>query len=114
MSRRIAAGFALLLPALLAVPVGMASPPNDASVKLWVDTAADNPCEQASPAGGGWLMRNNESRNVHVTVHRTMTKAGATTEDQMQDTLGPRETREMGCEVSADGRQMLTVMKASF
>ncbi len=114
MSRWIVARTALLFPALLAIPAGMASPPNDASVKLWVDTAPDNPCEQASPASGGWLIRNNEGRNVHIVMHRTTIKAGATTEDQMQDTLGPREIREMGCEASEDGRQMLTVVKATF
>jgi hypothetical protein len=60
------------------------------------------------------MIRNNEGRNVLVTLHRTTTKDGVTKEDQMRDTLGPRESRELGCEVSEDGQQTLTLVKAIF
>jgi hypothetical protein len=60
------------------------------------------------------MIRNNEGRNVLVTLHRATTKDGATKEDQMRDTLGPRESRELGCEVSEDGQQTLTLVRAIF
>jgi hypothetical protein len=60
------------------------------------------------------MIRNNEARNVLVTVHRTMAKDGAIKQDEMRDTLGPRESRELGCEISDNGRQTLTVVRAIF
>jgi hypothetical protein len=86
----------------------------NASVKLWVDTASDNPCEQSTPASGGWMIRNNEGRNVLVTLHRTTTKGDETKEDQVHETIGPQESRELGCEISDDGHQTLTLVKAIF
>jgi hypothetical protein len=47
-------------------------------------------------------------------LHRTTSKDGATKEDQMHDTLGPRESRELGCEISDDGQQTLTLVRAIF
>ena len=90
------------------------APKTNASVKLWVDSSAANPCEQATPASGDWMIRNNESRDVLVTVRRTTTKDGVSKEDQTRDTLGPGESRELGCEISEDGRQTLTVVRAVF
>jgi hypothetical protein len=113
MYRSIAAAIALL-PAFVAFPAQKQAPQTSASVKLWVDTSAGNPCEQSTPASGDWMIRNNEGRNVLVTLHRATTKDGATKEDQMRDTLGPRESRELGCEVSEDGQQTLTLVKAIF
>jgi hypothetical protein len=86
----------------------------NASVKLWLDTGAGNNCEQSAPASGAWMIRNNEDRNVLVTVHRTTTKAGATKEDDVHDTLGPRESRELGCEITGEAHQSLTVVRAIF
>jgi hypothetical protein len=114
MYRSIAAGIALLMPAIPAFPVQKPSPKKEASVKLWVDTSSDNPCEQSTPASGGWMIRNNEGRNVLVTLHRTMTKGDATKEDQLHETIGPQESRELGCETSDDGHQTLTLVKAIF
>ena len=68
----------------------------------------------ASPASGTWMIRNDEGRDVLVTVHRMTTKDGVTKEDQIRDTLGPRESRELGCEISEDGRQTLTIVNAKF
>jgi hypothetical protein len=113
MYRSISAAIALL-PAIAAYPAQKPSPHASASVKLWVDTSSGNPCEQSTPASGDWMIRNNEGRNVLVTVHRTTTKDGATKEDQIRDTLGPRESRELGCEISEDGQQTLTLVKAIF
>jgi hypothetical protein len=113
MYRSIAAGI-LLLPAIAAFPAQKPPPQTSASVKLWVDASPGNSCEQATPASGDWMIRNNEARNVLVTVHRTTTKDGVTKEDQMRDTLGPRESRELGCEISDDGQQRLTLVKAIF
>jgi hypothetical protein len=114
MYRCIAVGIALM-PTIAAFPATQKSPPQTAaSVKLWVDTGSGSPCEQSNPASGDWMIRNNEDRNVLVTVHRILTKGGATREDQMRDTLGPRESRELGCEISEDGRQTLTVVRAIF
>ena len=113
MYRCIAMGIALLL-AIAAFPAQKPSPQRTASVKLWVDTSSGSPCEQSTPASGDWMIRNNEDRNVLVTVHRISTKDGATKEDQMRDTLGPRESRELGCEISQNGHQTLTLMRAIF
>jgi hypothetical protein len=113
MYRSIAACIALL-PAIAAYSAQKPSPQTSASVKLWVDTSSGNSCEQSTPASGDWMIRNNEARNVLVTVHRATTKDGVTKEDQMRDTLGPRESRELGCELSDDGQQTLTVVKAIF
>jgi hypothetical protein len=85
-----------------------------ASVKLWVDSNSENSCEQVTPASGGWMIRNNEGRNVLVTIHRATTKDGVAKEDEMRDTLGPRESRELGCEISEDGQQTLTLVRATF
>jgi hypothetical protein len=79
-----------------------------------VDTSGSNPCEQSTPSSGDWMIRNNEGRNVLVTLHRATSKDGATKEDQMHDTLGPRELRELGCEISDEGQQTLTLMRAIF
>jgi hypothetical protein len=119
MYRSIAAGIALLLPVIAAFPGQKPAPKSEAaktnaSVKLWVDTSASNPCEQSTPSSGDWMIRNNEGRNVLVTLHRATNKDGATKEDQMHDTLGPRELRELGCEISDDGQQTLTLMRAIF
>jgi hypothetical protein len=114
MYRSIAAGIALLLPAIAAYPGQKPSAPATASVKLWVDTSSGNSCEQSTPASGDWMIRNNEGRHVLVTVHRTTVKDGATKEDEMRDTLGPRESRELGCELSDGGHQTLTLIRAIF
>jgi hypothetical protein len=114
MYRSIAAGIALLLPAIAAFPGQKPSPQATASVKLWVDASSGNSCEQFTPASGDWMIRNNEDRHVLVTVHRTTVKDGATKEDEMRDTLGPRESRELGCEISEDGQQTLHVVEAKF
>jgi hypothetical protein len=114
MYRCIAVGLAFM-PAIAALPAAKKPPPQTAAaVKLWVDSSSGIPCEQSNPASGDWMIRNNEDRNVLVTVHRTLTKGGATKEDQMRDTLGPRESRELGCEISEDGHQTLTLVRAIF
>ena len=117
MYRSIAAGMAVLLP-IAAFPGQKPAPKNEAakpaSVKLWVETSATNPCEQSTPPSGDWMIRNNEGRNVLVTLHRTTTKDGKTKEDQMRDTVGPGESRELGCEISDDGHQTLTLVRAIF
>lgn len=113
MYRSIAVGVALL-PAIAGFSAQKPPSQTAASVKLWVDTVPGNPCERSTPASGDWMIRNNEGRNVLVTLHRTLTRDGATKEDQMRDTLGPRESRELGCEISDDGRQTLTLVKAIF
>ena len=114
MYRSIAMGIALL-PAMAAFPGQKQPPPHlPASVKLWVDTRSDNPCEQSTPASGSWMIRNNEGRNVLVTIQRTLTKGGGTKDDEMRDTLGPRESRELGCEISEEGHQTLTLVRAIF
>jgi hypothetical protein len=113
MYRSIAAGIALL-PAIAAFPAKKPVPKTPASVRLWLDTTPGNPCEHAAPASGDWMIRNNEGRNVLVTVHRTVAKEGATKEDEMRDTLGPREQREMGCETSDDGHQTLRLVRAIY
>lgn len=113
MYRSIAAGI-VLLPAIAAFPAQKSPPQRSASVKLWVDTGSANACEQSTPASGDWMIRNNEGRHVLVTVRRTTTKDGVTKEDETRDTLGPRESRELGCEISEDGRQTLTLVKAIF
>jgi hypothetical protein len=113
MRRSIAAGIALL-PAMAAFPAQKLPPKTPASVKLWVDTASANGCEQTTPASGDWMIRNNESRNVLVTLHRTTIKDGVTKEDEMHDTLGAQESRELGCEISEDGHQTLTLVRAIF
>ena len=114
MYRSIAAGIALLLPAIAAFPAQKLARKTNASVKLWVDTSPDNPCEQSTPASGGWIIRNNEGRNVLVTLHRTTSKDGMTKEDHIHDTIGPRESRQLGCEISDDGHQTLTLVRAIF
>jgi hypothetical protein len=114
MYRSIGAGIALLLPAIAAFPAQKSAPKTNASVKLWVDTSPDNPCEQSTPASGGWIIRNNEGRNVLVTLHRATSKDGTTKEDQIHDTIGPRESRQLGCEISDDGQQTLTLVRAVF
>jgi hypothetical protein len=113
MYRSIAACIALL-PVMAAFSAQKPSPQTSASVKLWVDTNSVNSCEQSTPASGDWMIRNNEARHVLVTVHRTTTKDGVAKEDQMRDTLGPRESRELGCEISEGGRQTLTLVRAIF
>jgi hypothetical protein len=114
MYRSLAACMTLLLPAIAAFSAQKPSPQAGASVKLWVDTGPGNSCEQSTPASGDWMIRNNEARNVLVTVHRTTTKDGVAKQDQVRDTLGPRESRELGCEISEDGRQTLTLIRAIF
>jgi hypothetical protein len=109
-----AAGIALLLPMIGALSTDKPIARANASVQLWVDTSSDNSCEQSSPASGDWLIRNNEGRNVLVTVHHVTTKDGLTTEGETRDTLGPRETRELGCETSEDGHQAMRLVKATF
>ena len=116
---RSVAACAALLPAIAAFPGQKSSsrtapPKTPASVKLWVDSSSASSCEQATPASGDWMIRNNEGRNVLVTIHRTITKDGVTKEDEMRDTLGPRESRELGCEISDDGHQTLTLVRAIF
>jgi hypothetical protein len=113
MYRSMAACIALL-PAIAAYSTQKPSPQTSASVKLWVDASPGSSCEQSTPASGDWMIHNNEARNVLVTMHRTTTKDGVTKEDQMRDTLGPRESRELGCEISEDGQQTLTLVKAIF
>jgi hypothetical protein len=114
MYRSILAGIALL-PAIAAFPAQKPPPPKTpASVKLWVDSTSGNACEQAIPASGDWMIRNNESRNVLVTIHRATAKDGVSKEDEMRDTLGPRESRELGCAISGDGHQTLTLVGAIF
>jgi hypothetical protein len=113
MYRSIAAGI-VLLPAIATFPAQKPPSQTSASVKLWVDSSSGNPCEQSTPASGDWMIRNNEGRNVLVTVHRTLTRDGATKQDETRDTLGPRESRELGCETSEDGHQTLTLVKAIF
>ena len=103
-----------MLPLIAAFAAQKPVPKTPASVKLWVDSSSSNACEQATPASGDWMIRNNEGRDVLVTVHRTMTKDGVTKEDQIRDTLGPRESRELGCEISEDGHQTLTLVNAKF
>jgi hypothetical protein len=117
--RRSVAAAIALLPAIAAYPSQKpsskaAAPRAIASVKLWMDSSSDNACEHATPASGVWMIRNNEGRNVLVTLHRTTTKDGVTKEDEMRDTLGPRESRELGCEISDDGHQTLTLLRAIF
>jgi hypothetical protein len=115
-SRSVAACIALL-PAMAAYPTEKSKAParnTPASVKLWVDSNSDNACEQATPASGDWMIRNNEDRNVLVTIHRATTKDGVTKEDEMRDTLGPRESRQLGCEISEDGHQTLTLVRAIY
>jgi hypothetical protein len=114
MYRRIAVGIALLPATIAAFSAQKPQPQTAASVRLWVDTSSGSPCEQSTPASGDWMIRNNEGRNVLVTVHRTLTKGDATKEDQMRDTLGPRESRELGCEISQNGHQALTLVRAIF
>lgn len=104
----------MLLPASAAFPAHNPPPHRNASVKLWLDTSSSNPCEHANPAGGGWTIRNNEDRNVLVTVHRATTLSGVTTEDDVRDTLGPRESRDLGCEFSQEGRQAMRLVKAIY
>lgn len=113
MYRSIAAGI-VLLPAIAAFPTQKPPIRTAASVKLWLDTTSASPCEQTTPASGAWMIRNNEERDVVVTVHRTMTRSGVTKEDQMRDTLGPGESRDLGCEVSEEGHQTLTLVKAVY
>jgi hypothetical protein len=113
MYRSMAACIALL-PAIAAYSTQKPSPQTSPSVKLWVDASSGNSCAQSTPASGDWMIRNNEARNVLVTVHRATTKDGVTKEDQMRDTLGPRESRELGCELSDDGQQTLTLIRAIF
>jgi hypothetical protein len=118
MYRSIAAALALLS-AMVAFaahnPSPKTAPPKTpASVKLWVDSTAANACEQATPASGDWMIRNNEGRDVLVTMHRTTTKDGVSKEDETRDTLGPRESRELGCEISENGHQTLTIVRATF
>lgn len=86
----------------------------NASVKLWLDTAAGNACEQLKPSSGEWIIRNNEARDVLVTVRRTTTKAGISSEDEMRDTLEPRESRALGCEMTDEARQTLTLVRAIY
>jgi hypothetical protein len=103
-----------MLPWIAAFATQKPVPKTPASVKLWVDSSSSNACEQATPASGDWMIHNNEGRDVLVTLHRTMTKDGVTKEDQIRDTLGPRESRELGCETSEDGQQTLAVVNAKF
>ncbi|MGA9718029.1 MAG: hypothetical protein WBQ79_07085 [Acidobacteriaceae bacterium] len=113
MYRWIAAGV-MLLPVMAAFPTQKPPTRTAASVKLWLDTNAASPCEQATPASGAWMIRNNEGRDVVVTVHRIMARPGVTKEDQMRDTLGPGESRDLGCEISEEGHQTLTLVKAVY
>ncbi len=114
MYRSIAAGMMLLLPALVAFPTQKPPTRTNASVKLWLDSSSGASCEQATPASGGWMIRNNEERNVRVTVHRTMMRSGVMTQDDMRDTLGPGESRDLGCEISDEGHQTLTLVRAIY
>ena len=113
MYRSIAAGM-VLLPVIVGFTAQKPRPPRDAAVKLWLDTGRENPCEQAAPASGGWMIRNNEQRNVRVSVHRAVTRSGVTKEDEMRDILGPSELRALGCEDSEEGHQTLTLVKALY
>lgn len=113
MYRSIAAGIVLLAP-MAAFPTQKPPTRTAASVKLWLDTTSASPCEQATPRSGAWMIRNNEERDVVVTVHRAMTRSGVTKEDQVRDTLGPGESRDLGCEISEEGRQTLTLVKAVY
>lgn len=113
MYRSIAAGI-MLLPTTVAFSGQKPQPVRNASVKLWLDTSAANPCESAAHASGGWIVRNNEDRNVLVKVHRVTTREELTKEDDVRDTLGPRELRDLGCEVSDDVRQTMTLVKAVY
>jgi hypothetical protein len=113
MYRSISAGV-VLLPVMAAFATQKPPTRTNASVKLWLDTNAASPCEQATPASGGWMIRNNEERDVVVTVDRAMTRSGVTKEDRMRDTLGPGESRDLGCEVSDEGHQTLTLVKAVY
>jgi hypothetical protein len=112
--RRCVALALALLPAIAARAAQKPTPHTKASVKLWLDTGTGNACGQSTPASGDWMIRNNEERNVLVIIHRTTTKAGVSKEDDMRDTLGPRELRDLGCEVSDNERQTLTLVRAVF
>ena len=107
------AGLALA-PVIGASPAQKPRVVTNASVKLWLDTAAGNACEQSRPASGDWTIRNNEDRNVRVTIRRTVTKDGTSREDEMRDTLGPRESRELGCETTDNSHQSLTLVRAIY
>jgi hypothetical protein len=111
---RSAAAYLAMLPLIAAFAAQKPVPKTPASVKLWVDSSSSNACEQTSPASGDWMIHNNEGRDVLVTVHRTTTKDGVTKEDEIRDTLGPRESRELGCEISEDGHQTLALVRAIF
>jgi hypothetical protein len=104
----------VLLPAIAGFAAQKPRPQRNASVKLWLDTASGNPCEQATPASGEWMIRNNEERNVRVIVHRAVMHDGVTKEDEMRDVLGPGESRALGCETSEEGHQTLTLVKALY
>jgi hypothetical protein len=113
MYRSIAAAL-VLLPTTVAFSGQKPQPERNASVKLWLDTSLANLCEQAAPSSGGWIIRNNEDRNVLVQVHRVMTREERAKEDDVRDILGPRESRDLGCEVSEDGSQTMTLVKAVY
>jgi hypothetical protein len=114
MMYRSIAAWVVLLPALAAFPTQKPRTRTNASVKLWLDSSTASSCEQATPASGGWMIRNNEERNVLVTVRRTMTRSGVTKQDEMRDTLGPGESRDLGCETSDQGHQTLTLVRAIY
>ena len=114
MYRCIVAGMVLLPATLGFAGKKTAAPERNASVKLWLDTGSSNPCEQATPASGGWMIRNNEQRNVRVTVHRATSHGDSAKEDEMRDVLGPGESRALGCEASEEGRLTLTLVKAIY
>lgn len=86
----------------------------NASVKLWLDTGGGNACEQSTPASGDWMIRNNEGRDVLVTIRRRTTKAGVSREDEVRDTLEPRESRDLGCETTDEAHQTLTLIRAIY
>lgn len=104
----------MLLPAVVALPAQKPAAHTNASVKLWLDTAATNACEQSTPASGGWVIHNNEGRDVLVTIRRRTTKAGVSREDVVRDTLEPRESRDLGCETTEEVHQTLTLVRAIY
>lgn len=83
-------------------------------MRLWLNTARPNPCEQSRPSSGEWTVRNREQRTVRVTLRRTVVRGGVSHEDLMRDTLDPGEARALGCELSEDGRVQLVLVSAVY
>lgn len=84
------------------------------SVKLWLDTSADAPCEQGAAPSGEWRIKNGEQRNVHVILDRIVERQGGPKKDRMEDTIGPQETRDLGCQATDAGAQTITLVRAIY